>query len=114
MKSSGIQKKSRVQPRLAPRISTGSRRSQMKTTTKSRATPKRVRNPKKSRIQSRMVGGQMVRVISPAKPDPPKKWKQNPKRMEKLPKKSRVQTIINARASPNSVKRGVQSATKMY
>jgi len=86
----------------------------MKTATKSRATPKRVRNPKKSRIQSRMVGGRMVRVNSPAKPDSPKKWKQNPKRMEKLPKKSRVQTIINARASPNSIKRGVQSGTKMY
>jgi len=114
MNSSGIQKKSHVQPRLDPRISTGSRRSQIKATTKSRATPKRVRSPKKSRIQSRMVGGQMVRVSSPAKPDSPKMWKQNPKRKERLPKKSRVQTIINARASPNSTKRGVWSRTKMY
>jgi len=114
MKSSGIQKKSCVQPRLDPRISTGSRRSQIKTTTKSRVTPKRVGNPKKSRIQTRMVGGQMVRVNSSAKSDSPKKWKQNPKRMEKSPKKSRVQTIINARASPNSIKRGVQSTRERY
>lgn len=109
--SSGNQKKSPVQPRLDPRISRSSRKSQIKTTTKSRASPKGVRNPKKSRIQSRMIGGKMVRVNSPPKPDSPKKWKRNPKRMERSSKKSRVQTIIDARASP---KRGVKSAKKMF
>jgi len=57
----------------------------------------------------------MVRVnSSPAKTATPKRWKHNPKRMDGLQKKSRVQTIINARASPKSSKRGVKSATKIY
>jgi len=112
--STGIQKKSRVQSRLDPRSSPSPRKSRVKTRTKSRAFPKRVRTPKKSRIQTRMVGGQMVRVHCTSKVDSPKKWRQSPNRMENSPKKSRVQTIINARAAPKSVRRSVQSAKTLY